>query len=190
MRFLMVTAFVGLMSLPPAAPARAEGGHPHGAHGHGAASGPAAPYAGLETRPIKALSDRQVADLRAGRGMGYALAAELNGYPGPLHVLEHADALGLDPSQRARTESLFNAMKAQAVALGERLIGQEAELDRLFATRTIDAAALDRATAAIAATEGALRAVHLRHHLAMMDLLTPAQVRRYGELRGYAGERE
>jgi hypothetical protein len=32
-------------------------------------------------RSIKALSDQQVSDLRAGRGMGLALAAELNGYP-------------------------------------------------------------------------------------------------------------
>ena len=38
------------------------------------------PYAGFELRSIKALSDQQVADLKAGRGMGLALAAELNGY--------------------------------------------------------------------------------------------------------------
>ena len=44
------------------------------------------PYAGMQTRPIKALSEQQVADLGAGRGMGLALAAELNGYPGPSHV--------------------------------------------------------------------------------------------------------
>src|SRR4051812_36526408 len=46
------------------------------------------PYAGLEQRPIKALSQQQADDLRTGRGMGLALAAELNGYPGPSHVLE------------------------------------------------------------------------------------------------------
>ena len=49
------------------------------------------PYAGMQARPIKALSEQQVADLAAGRGMGLALAAELNGYPGPSHVLELAD---------------------------------------------------------------------------------------------------
>ena len=37
------------------------------------------PYAGMQTRPIKALSDQQFSDLNAGRGMGLALAAELNG---------------------------------------------------------------------------------------------------------------
>ena len=55
------------------------------------------PYAGMQERPVKALSADEIADLRAGRGMGFALAAELNGYPGPVHVLEHADALGLSP---------------------------------------------------------------------------------------------
>ncbi|MBM1170158.1 hypothetical protein [Microvirga arabica] len=39
-----------------------------------------APYAGLETRSVKSLSDEQIADLKAGRGMGLALPAELNGY--------------------------------------------------------------------------------------------------------------
>jgi hypothetical protein len=48
------------------------------------------PYAGMQTRPIKALSEQQVADLQAGRGMGLALAAELNGYPGPAHVLRYS----------------------------------------------------------------------------------------------------
>ena len=45
------------------------------------------PYAGMQARPVKALSDQQIADLKAGRGMGLALPAELNGYPGPSHVL-------------------------------------------------------------------------------------------------------
>lgn len=33
------------------------------------------PYSGFETRSIKALSEAQIADLKAGRGMGLALAA-------------------------------------------------------------------------------------------------------------------
>jgi hypothetical protein len=58
------------------------------------------PYSGLEEWPIKALSDQQIADLRAGRGMGLALPAELNGYPGPIHVLELGDQLRLMPVSR------------------------------------------------------------------------------------------
>ena len=51
------------------------------------------PYAGLQARQIKSLSEQQVADLKAGRGMGMALAAELNGYPGPAHVLRMSRSL-------------------------------------------------------------------------------------------------
>ena len=72
--------------------------------------------------PVKALSEQQTADLRAGRGMGLALAAELNGYPGPLHVLELADQLDLTADQRSKVQQLFDAMKAEAMPLGSRLI--------------------------------------------------------------------
>src|SRR6478735_9303914 len=80
------------------------------------------PYAGMQTRSIKALSETQVADLGAGRGMGLALAAELNGYPGPSHVLELADRLELSADQRSRIKGLFDSMKAEAVPLGAKLI--------------------------------------------------------------------
>ena len=71
----------------------------------------------MQTRTIKALSDQQIADLKAGRGMGLALSAELNGYPGPIHVLELADQLGLSAEQKARIKDLFDSMKAEAVPL-------------------------------------------------------------------------
>jgi hypothetical protein len=45
------------------------------------------PYAGMQTRSVKALSDQQGTDLREGRGMGLARAAELDGYPGLLTFL-------------------------------------------------------------------------------------------------------
>src|SRR5215468_4054129 len=69
------------------------------------------PYAGLQARPIKTLSEQQIADLRAGRGMGLALAAELNGYPGPIHAIELAEQLHLAPDQVTRLKGLFEAMK-------------------------------------------------------------------------------
>jgi Spy/CpxP family protein refolding chaperone len=143
------------------------------------------PYAGLEFRPIKALSEQQIADLRAGRGMSLALAAELNGYPGPMHVLELADSLDLSSQQRAKMQELFAAMKAEAIPLGERLIGQEAELDKAFADKTITAATLAASTETIGATHAALRQAHLKYHLFAIEVLTPAQVQRYAELRGY-----
>jgi hypothetical protein len=145
------------------------------------------PYAGLQDRPVKALSAEQIADLKAGRGMGLALSAELNGYPGPAHVLENADALALTAEQRNRTQALFAAMKAETIPLGHRLIDAETELDNAFAKRNITAASLAERTAAIGQVQGALRAAHLRYHLAQTELLTPRQMQRYAELRGYAG---
>jgi hypothetical protein len=147
----------------------------------------ASPYAGFEQRPIKALSSQQIEDLRQGRGMGLALAAELNGYPGPSHVIELAQRLELTGVQLERARALFEAMKAETIPIGERLIAQEADLDRLFVTRSITPETLNAATAVIGNTNAALRAAHLKYHLAMLDLLTQPQVQRYSELRGYAG---
>jgi hypothetical protein len=143
------------------------------------------PYAGFEARPIKALSDQQLIDLRAGRGMGLALAAELNGYPGPTHVLELAEPLGLSEAQRIKMQGLFAAMKAETVAVGEKLIAQEAELERLFASRTITETSLAATMQAISTTQAALRTAHLKYHLAAVTVLAPAQIDQYAELRGY-----
>ena len=139
----------------------------------------ASPYAGMQQRRIKALSDQQIGDLRAGRGMGLALAAELNGYPGPMHVLELAEALELSDEQRSRTRALFEAMKAETIPIGERLVAEETALDRLFAERRVTRGTLDEATARIAVAQGELRAAHLRYHLAMIEVLSPAQVAHY-----------
>ncbi len=145
------------------------------------------PYAGMQTRPIKALSEQQVGDLKAGRGMGLALAAEMNGYPGPAHVLELADRLGLSAAQRSDVQRLFDSMKAEAMPLGARLIEQEADLDRQFAARTVTPESLKASTAAVAATQGTLRETHLKYHLSTAVLLDPAQMVKYAELRGYSG---
>jgi Spy/CpxP family protein refolding chaperone len=155
-------------------------------HGQPGADHGAAGYAGLQQRAVKALSDEQIADLRAGRGMGLALPAELNGYPGPSHTLEHADALGLSPEQRARTRALFEAMRAEAIPLGEEIIRGEAALEELFARARATPERLAHVTAEIGARQARLRAAHLRYHLVMMDVLSPVQVERYRELRGYA----
>ena len=146
------------------------------------------PYAGMQARPIKALSEQQVADLGAGRGMGLALAAELNGYPGPSHVLELADKLELSADQRARIKVLFDSMKAEALPLGAKLIEQEADLDKQFATRTVTPESLRVSTAAAATTQGELRETHLKYHLSTVDVLSPGQMHRYAELRGYGGK--
>lgn len=158
-----------------AAPALAQ----HSGHGQHA------PYAGMQDRAIKALSKDQIADLRAGKGMSLALAAELNAYPGPLHTLEHAAALGLTEAQKQETQALYARMKEEAIAQGEEVIRSEAALDRLFQDGKADAASVQAATAEAALAQGKLRAVHLRYHLRMRELLTPEQTQKYAMLRGY-----
>lgn len=144
-----------------------------------------APYAGMQSRSIKALSDQQISDLQAGRGMGLALAAELNGYPGPSHLLELADKIGLSDKQRNGARGMFEAMKAETIPIGERLIAQEAALDKLFADHSITPEKLSAATAEIGATQAELRAAHLRYHLSTVAMLEPSQIQQYSALRGY-----
>jgi hypothetical protein len=144
-----------------------------------------APYAGLQHRAVKALSEEQIAGLRAGKGMGLALAAELNGYPGPMHVLELGDKLGLSVQQKESLQQLYAAMKVEAIAVGEKLIESEATLDREFAARAMTTGRLALLTAQIGERQGMLRAVHLKYHLATAELLSVDQRQRYRELRGY-----
>jgi hypothetical protein len=145
------------------------------------------PYAGQQTRAIKALSDDDVAALRKGEGMGMAKAAELNGYPGPVHVLALAAQLGLSEGQRHDVQTVFDRMSTAAKPLGGELIAQEQALDQLFAKGEITPDRLAAATAAIAELQGRLRLVHLSAHLETRALLNADQIARYERLRGYGG---
>jgi Spy/CpxP family protein refolding chaperone len=153
------------------------------------AAGPAmaqtSPYAGQEARPIKALGEDEQSALAQGRGMGFAKAAELNGYPGPMHVLELSRRLDLTTEQRSASEKLMVEHKARARELGAQVIDAERTLDRLFAERQADAAAVDSATKRVGELNAALRAEHLKTHLEQTALLSPQQIARYQTLRGY-----
>ncbi|MGH6912456.1 MAG: hypothetical protein ACREH3_01975 [Geminicoccales bacterium] len=151
----------------------------------GSAAASDAPYAGWQARPVKGLSQGQVDDLLSGRGMGLALPAELNGYPGPRHVLDLAARLELSPEQRGRTKALFEEMRARAVVLGERIVAGEQALDRLFETGRASDVTIGDATLEIGRLQGELRALHLGYHLAMRDELTTDQIATYRRLRGY-----
>jgi Spy/CpxP family protein refolding chaperone len=120
--------------------------------------------------------------------MGLALPAELNGYPGPRHVLDLADALDLTAGQRAQTQRLFEAMQAQAIVLGKQLLAAEAALDELFATGQASDVAVEIAALEIGRAQGALRGHHLRYHVAMREVLSSHQIMRYQQLRGYAAD--
>jgi Spy/CpxP family protein refolding chaperone len=142
-------------------------------------------YVGQELREIKALSPQEISDYLSGKGMGLAKAAELNGYPGPAHVLELAAQLELTAEQQVKTQALFQKMQADAVALGKALVEEERALDQLFASRTVNAALLASSLARIGRLQSQLRQVHLEAHLEQTALLTPQQIAKYIQLRGY-----
>ena len=144
-------------------------------------------YAGQEGREIKSLSAEEINQYASGAGMGYAKAAELNHFPGPMHVLELADKLDLSAEQRAATRRLMDEHKRQARALGARLVDSERALAGLFRKGAVDEATLARAVREAGALQGAYRLSHLETHRRMRALLTE-QVKRYDALRGYSAE--
>jgi Spy/CpxP family protein refolding chaperone len=145
----------------------------------------ASPYAGAEGRDIKALSAADVDAYLTGQGMGFAKAAELNGYAGPKHVLELATELDLTAEQRTRTQALFASMQTKAVELGRQLVDEERKLDRLFASTGITQDSLQESVARIGELQADVRAAHLEAHLEQAEILTSEQRDRYLRLRGY-----
>lgn len=143
-------------------------------------------YAGQETRDIKSLSPDDIAELRRGGGWGLAKAAELNGVPGPAHLLELKDEIALDDAQVSALSQLYERMKAEAIEQGERLITLERDLESHFRDGTITDAILRSSLDDIAAARRNLRYIHLATHLQTPAILSPDQIRKYNELRGYS----
>jgi len=144
-----------------------------------------APYAGLEQRDIKALSEQEISGLRVGEGLGMALPAELNGYPGPRHVLDFADELKLDAETKARIQSIFDRMHIEAVDLGAQIIEKERALDEAFSSGQISEVSLMALIEGIGKLRSELRNAHLRAHLTTAAELSEMQRRHYAMLRGY-----
>jgi hypothetical protein len=151
-------------------------------HQHGKASA----YAGEETREIKSLSDEEISDLRRGAGGGWAKAAELNGVPGPSHLLELKDEIQLDPQQTAAIRMIFDHMRSDAISEGNRLISYQRALDLDFKNGSITDETLAKMIAKIEESRGKLRYIHLSAHLKTRLVLTVDQIDRYNSLRGYA----
>ena len=118
-------------------------------------------YVGQETREIKSLSESDIEELRNGRGWGFAKAAELNGVPGPAHVLDMKQELGLHPEQIEKLENLYGEMKEQAIPLGLKFIELERKLNTYFANGTITEKLLHELLEQIAQVRKRLRYVHL-----------------------------
>jgi len=145
----------------------------------------ASKYAGQETREIKSLSPDDIAELRRGGGWGLAKSAELNGMPGPAHLLELKDKIPLKPEQVSDIQKIFDEMKANAIREGEHLIELEKQLESRFRDRTISDQELRRLLDGISKSRRDLRYIHLSAHLSTPALLTKDQITRYNQLRGY-----
>ena len=132
-----------------------------------------------------ALTADQITELRTGAGAGLALPAEINSYPGPKHVLEHAAGLGLTDEQATAVEGIRVGMNQTAVDLGTRVIAAERHLASLFASASATPEAVVEATRTVADLRGQLQAAHLIAHLRTRAVLTAEQVAAYDRLRGY-----
>ena len=152
----------------------------HNEHAHSQS-----PYKGEEKRDIKALTDDDIKNYLEGNGMGFAKAAELNGVPGPKHILENEAKLDLSAEQREAIQNSFEKMKAQAIELGRQIVESEKELESSFRQTEITSDAVQAKTRKIAELQGNLRNAHLQAHLEMKKILSPQQVEKYNRLRGY-----
>jgi len=103
-------------------------------------------------------------------------------------VLELKEELDLTAAQIEAVEAIYAAMKADAIAAGERFIAAEAALSDAFAGGALDGATLTTLLAEAADARAALRFVHLSRHLETPPLLTKRQIQTYNVRRGYADD--
>lgn len=157
----------------------------HGSAGAGASVH--SPYASVPSTRDTGLLPQEVEGLRKGEGMALALPAELNGYPGPRHLLDATGAgqLELRPEQREAIQRIYDRMLVEAKAKGQEIIRAEGHLAMRFRNAHIDAAALRDLVDRIGHLRAELRFIHLHTHLETKALLTPEQIARYNALRGY-----
>ncbi len=145
------------------------------------------PYAGERDAAETGLRADELEALSKGAGLAMALPAELNGYPGPRHVLDAADAgqFSLSPTQREAMQDLYDRMSSEAKAKGREIIQAEAQLALRFRQADMDDPILREIVQRIANLRAELRFIHLRAHLKTRLLLTPEQIGHYNAVRGY-----
>ncbi len=146
-------------------------------------------YAGEEKRTIKSLSEKDIGQYLSGAGMGFAKAAELNHYPGPKHVLELADTLGISTGKKRDLEKIYAEMKTAATDAGKQIVENEKVLNDAFAAGTISINQLENVTKKIGVLQAKLRFIHLRAHIVTRNLMTKHQIHLYDQLRGYSSDK-
>lgn len=148
------------------------------------------PYAGEQNRAITSLSAEDVKALQEGQGWGLAKPAEFNGVPGPAHLLELAQEIGLSQTQVEQVQKLFKDMKAQAIALGNEYIAAEKAVDDYFRQGKFSDRVLREVVDQAEQARANLRFLHLSYHHKTLEVVTPEQIKQYNQLRGYDQMRE
>ncbi len=146
---------------------------------------------GQEGRMIKAIPPEDIEALQQGSGTalrGLAKPAELNGIPGPKHVLDASEELNLSEEQKKKINSIYKRMHQDAVQTGKRMITAEKEIDNFFSQGNMDEEKLEALLNKSAEIYEKLRYVHLKAHLETSEVLTSHQIRRYNQVRGYSGD--
>ena len=77
-------------------------------------------------------------------------------------------------------------MRLKAIEIGEELIERETTVADAHAKRSIIGELLRESIFESSKLYGQLRLTHLETHLSMVEILTPDQVNRYNNLRGYS----
>jgi hypothetical protein len=121
--------------------------------------------------------------LLAGDGAGQGMYAELNGYPGPKHVLDLASTLNLSAEQKRLLTEIYKGMSARARELGTRIVRVEDELNTAFRQGLVNERSVTDDAEQIGRLRGRLRAVHLTAHIKTKDILSRAQLDMYKSLR-------
>jgi len=150
----------------------------------------AGPAAGGEAQAISSLTAADVAEITAGGGWGLARPAEINGYPGPRHVLDLDRELALDDRQKAAVAAVFARMNGEARRVGAAYIEAERALDHAFQSGAVDGDVLAKRLGEAGRLRDRLRQIHLAAHLETAPILTPEQRHLYQRLRGHPAGRD
>jgi Spy/CpxP family protein refolding chaperone len=130
------------------------------------------------------VSEQEKEALLKGAGLGAGMIAMMNGYPGPKHVLEMGDELGLTAEQRESIGKTYGKVKAESVEFGTELVEKDEKLTALFASGSVSTGEVEKLSREIGELQGRVRAAHLNAHVETYDALTPAQREQLSSMQG------
>ena len=121
---------------------------------------------------LSALSKEDLKGLRRGHGTPFgdmAKAAELNGFPGPRHVLD-LKRNGLTSKQVSEIEEIYRKMNLLYIKVGAELVAK-AFMDREFKEKRVNSKSLKKMIQSSAVKYSELRYIQLVAHLETAKIL-------------------